>query len=77
MPRGRFRLEFTLSPKKYCARKRLVGYVDPEIKMLVKEDKRQHAVKESEIIAKAIDEYYCRRPELVKMLKSKMGRNYF
>ena len=54
-----------------------MAYIHEDIKAIVREDQRQHVLKESEIITKAISEYYDRRPELVEKLKSTMGKNYF
>ena len=77
MAKGRQKLESTLTYKDYCTARRVVAYIHEDIKAIVREDQRQHVLKESEIITKAISEYYDRRPELVEKLKSTMGKNYF
>ena len=77
MGQGRYKLDSTLPLKDYHTSKRVVGYVAPEMKQLIKEDQRQHELKESEVIIKAVSEYYDRRPELVQKLKSTMGKHHY
>lgn len=56
---------------------RVVGYVRPLAKDLIITESREYNIAMSDIVCKAMDEYYERRPELVKTLKERSGKNKF
>ena len=63
--------------KNYCKTRRVVGYVVPETKAMVSQEAYDNNIAISDIVCKAMDEYYERRPELVSSLKERIGKNRF
>lgn len=61
----------------YCKTKRVVGYLSHNVKAVVVQEAKEYNVAISDIVCKAMDEYYERRPELVKTLKERSGKNKF
>lgn len=61
----------------YCKTTRVVGYLRPIAKSLIVEESKQFKIPMSDIVCKALDEYYERRPTLVKSLKERSGKNVY
>lgn len=61
----------------YCKTKRVVGYLSHNIKAVVVQEAKEYNIPISDIICKAVNEYYENRPELVKTLKERSGKNKF
>lgn len=63
--------------RNYCKTKRVVGYLNHNIKAVVVQEAKEYNIPISDIICKAVNEYYENRPELVKTLKERSGKNKF
>lgn len=61
----------------YCKTCRVVGYLRPLAKELISTESIEYNIPMSDIVCKAMDEYYERRPELVSSLKERIGKNGF
>lgn len=61
----------------YCKTCRVVGYLRPLAKDLISTESKEYNTPMSDIVCKAMDEYYERRPELVVSLKERIGKNRF
>ena len=61
----------------YCKTKRVVGYLSHNVKAVVVQEAKEYNIPISDIICKAVNEYYENRPELVKTLKERSGKNKF
>lgn len=59
----------------YCQTCRVVGYVRPYTKSLLTTEAKEYNTPMSDIVCKAMDEYYERRPELVANIKNRIGKN--
>ncbi len=61
----------------YCKTKRVVGYLSHNVKLVVVQEAREYNIAISDIVCKAMNEYYERRPELVSSMKERIGKNRF
>ncbi|MFZ1790765.1 MAG: hypothetical protein WAT92_20750 [Saprospiraceae bacterium] len=63
--------------RNYCKTKRVVGYLSHNVKEVVVQEAKEYNIPISDIICKAVNEYYENRPELVSSMKERIGKNRF